>query len=222
MVGVTTYGLNVIGVGMSQLEEKQVQCNCPTRTPFISMRYYRNMCSHLHSSAAALTDKHGLWCYSRVHFNLCAELKYKLEVREKTVVLIPYKQSNASPQIQEMKLTISSCALYEEHPQAFLFLVVVVRKDVLTSLPYTHFDILHNLKYRFRRKALENYTLPSKTVSLLRNSQNEGVFHNPQRSRRTRKHKCIHSSCPSFLLPISFSRFFPQQRSSRSSSSAIL
>lgn len=34
-------------------------------------------------------------------------------------------------------------------------------------------------------------TLPSKIVSSLRNSQNEGVFHNPQRSRVTRKHKCI-------------------------------
>lgn len=139
------------------------------------------------------------------------------------MVLIPYKKSNVSPQIQEMKFTISSCALYEEHPQAFLFLVVVVvRKDMLTSLPYMHFDVLHNLEYKFRRKALGNHTLPSKIVSLLRNSQNEGVFHNPQRSRRTRKHKCIHSSCPSFLLPIPSSRFLPQQRSSRSSSSAIL
>lgn len=34
-------------------------------------------------------------------------------------------------------------------------------------------------------------TLPSKIVSSLRNSQNEGVFRNPQRSRVTRKHKYI-------------------------------
>lgn len=34
-------------------------------------------------------------------------------------------------------------------------------------------------------------TLPSKIVSLLHNSQNEGVFHSPQRSKVTRKHKCI-------------------------------
>lgn len=41
-------------------------------------------------------------------------------------------------------------------------------------------------------------TLPSKIVSLLRNSQKEEVFHNPQRSRVIRKHKCIRFMC---ILP---------------------
>lgn len=54
-----------------------------------------------------------------------------------------------------------------------------------------HLDILPNMEFKFRRKVLRDFTLPSEIVSLLRNSQNEGVFHNPQRSRVTRKHKCI-------------------------------
>lgn len=58
-------------------------------------------------------------------------------------------------------------------------------------LPYMHLDILPNMEFKFRRKVLRDFTLPSEIVSLLRNSQNEGVFHNPQRSRVTRKHKCI-------------------------------
>ena len=73
-------------------------------------------------------------------------------------------------------------------PSTYFFFV---RKYVAAPLPYMHLDILHNMEFKFRRKVLRDLTLPSKIVSLLRNSQNEGVFHNPQRSRVTRKHKCI-------------------------------
>lgn len=157
-----------------------------------------------------------------IHFNLCAELKYKGQRKNNGAYSIQEVQCFTTDSGNEIHNKLLCTVWRASSSISFLVVVVVVRKDMLTSLPYMHFDVLHNLEYKFRRKALGNHTLPSKIVSLLRNSQNEGVFHNPQRSRRTRKHKCIHSSCPSFLLPIPSSRFLPQQRSSRSSSSAIL
>lgn len=106
--------------------------------------------------------------------------------------------------------TVSSCAFQEEHPKS---LVLFPMEKWL--LHYHTCTLIFCITQSTNLGGKGWETLPSKIVSLLRNSQNEGVFHNPQRSRVTRKHKCIRFMS---ILPWSLS----PQRGSWGCSSAIL
>lgn len=112
--------------------------------------------------------------------------------------------------VQERKDTVSSCAFQEEHPKP---LVLFSMEKWLLHYHTCTLIFCVTQSTNLGGKGWE--TLPSKIVSLLRNSQNEGVFHNPQRSRVTRKHKCIRFMS---ILPWSLS----PQRGSWGCSSAVL
>lgn len=132
-------------------------------------------------------------CYSQVHCNPCSQPKHRSEVRGKVIVLVPQKWPNASPEVQERKDTVSSCAFQEEHHKPLALLLI--EKWLLHCHTCTLIFCI-TWSTNLGGKCWE--TLPSKIVSLLRNFQKEEVFHNPQRSRVTRKHKCIRFMC---ILP---------------------